>query len=124
MYADYRKQRGMTFLGMLIIGLFVAVVAYGAFRLVPVYLEHMKIVNVLDGLKEEMDGTNPSAIMLKKSIERRMDVEAITVITYKDIKLAKSAVGYLAKAKYENNAPFVANVSFVVKFDKTVEIKR
>ena len=124
MYADYRKQRGMTFLGMLIIGLFVAVVAYGAFRLVPVYLEHMKIVNVLDGLKEEMDGTNPSAIMLKKSIERRMDVEAITVITYKDIKLSKSSAGYFATAKYENNAPFVANVSFVVKFDKTVEIKR
>ncbi len=124
MYVNHRSQRGMTFLGMLIIGMFVAVVAYGAFRLVPVYLEHMKIVNVLDGLKEEMDGTNPSALMLRKSIERRMDVEAITVITFKDIKLSKSASGYFAGAKYENIAPFVANVSFVVNFDKTVEIKR
>ena len=124
MYVNHRSQRGMTFLGMLIIGMFVAVVAYGAFRLVPVYLEHMKIVNVLDGLKEEMDSTKPSALMLRKSIERRMDVEAITVITFKDIKLSKSASGYFAEAKYENIAPFVANVSFVVNFDKTVEIKR
>ena len=124
MYFNHRKQRGMTFLGMLIIGMFVAVVAYGAFRLVPIYLEHMKIVNVLDGLKEEMDGTNPSAIMLRKSIERRMDVEAITVITFKDVNLSKSAAGYFARAKYENIAPFIANVSFVVRFEKTIEIKR
>lgn len=124
MYANRRKQRGVTFLGMLIIGAFVAIVAYGAFRLVPVYLEHIKIVNVLDGLKEEMDGTNPSAVMMRKSIERRMDVESITAIKYKDVKLSKSAQGYFANAKYEINAPFVANISFVVSFDKTVEIRR
>jgi hypothetical protein len=119
------KQNGMTFLGFLIIAVLAGMLVYAGLRLTPVYLEYMKIVSVLDGAKNEFDGTPVELGMLRRSIQRRFDIEAVTVIRVQDIKLSKSGTGgYILRVKYAHRAPYIANINFVVDFAKTVEIVR
>ena len=119
------KQHGMTFLGFLVIAVLAGMLVFAGLRLTPVYLEYMKIVSVLDGAKNEFDGTPVDLATLRRSIQRRFDVEAVTIIRVQDIHLSKSDTGgYILRVKYVHRAPYIANINFVVDFAKTVEIVR
>ncbi|HUO82934.1 MAG TPA: DUF4845 domain-containing protein [Gammaproteobacteria bacterium] len=112
----------MTAIGMLILAIIIGLIGYACLRLIPVYLEHYKVVSVLDGARKELEGQNPTRTDIRKSIEKRMVVESLNAIDIDDVKVTKEGPGYVVSTQYEQRRPFIANVSFVVSFDKTVEI--
>ncbi|MEM8982197.1 MAG: DUF4845 domain-containing protein [Pseudomonadota bacterium] len=120
----FRKQQGMTMLGMLILIAFVGLFVFAGLRLVPIYLEHMKIEAVLGGVVTEFDGQSASPKQIFNYIEKRFDVESVRVIRARDIEINKVDDAIEVAASYSNTTPFVANVSFTVDFDERVEIRR
>ena len=93
------RERGATFLGIVIILLILGSALYAGIRLVPVYLEYTKVARSLE-----------------------QDVEDIHSIGWKEIEIDKTTAGYDMIASYEAEQPFIANVYLLVKFDKTVSI--
>ena len=119
-----QRQGGMTTLGLIILVAFVGLFAFAGIRLTPIYLNYMKVVGVVDGVREEFDGTGATSSAIRSSIIRRFDIESVSVITAKDIKVTKVDGGHEVAATYSHKAPFIANVSFVVDFDKRVLVRR
>ena len=119
-----RRQAGMTTIGIVILIAFVGTFAFAFLRLTPVYLNYMKIVGVVDGVQKEFDGQGPTSSGVKRSIRRRFDVESVGVITARDVKVTAVDGGLEVSAVYEHTAPFIANIYFTVRFDKTVIIRR
>lgn len=119
-----RRQGGMTTLGLIILVTFVGTFAFAGIRLTPVYLNYMKVVGVVDGVQKEFDGTNATRASIRKSVGKRFDIESVGVITAKDIKVTKQDGGHLVAATYSDKTPFIANVSFVVDFDKQALIRK
>ncbi len=117
-------QAGVTTVGFLILAVFIGLFAFAGMRLSPVYLNYMKVAGVLDGVFKEFDSQNPSRASLQKSIRRRFDVESVTVITARDIKIVNESGGFRIEAVYDHMAPFIGNVSFSVHFDKKVLVRR
>ena len=118
------RQAGITTVGFLILAVFIGLFAFAGMRLSPVYLNYMKVAGVLDGVFKEFDSQNPSRASLQKSIRRRFDVESVTVITARDIKIVNESGGFRIEAVYDHMAPFIGNVSFSVHFDKKVLVRR
>lgn len=118
------RQRGMTTLGMIILALFVGLFAFAAIRLTPVYLNYLKVAGVIEGVHTEFDGQGPTSAGLKSSISRRFDVESVSVITARDVKVTTVDGGFEVRAEYDHPAEFIANVSFLVHFDKSVLVRR
>lgn len=119
-----KRQAGITTLGLVILASFVGLFAFAGIRLTPVYLNYMKIVGVVEGVREELDGTGASRAQIRSSISRRFDIESVGIITAKDVKVSKVDGGHEVAATYSHKAPFIANVSFVVDFDKRVLVRR
>lgn len=119
-----RRERGMTTLGMVILVAFIGLCAFAALRLTPVYLNYMKVVGVVNGVHEEFDGRNPTRSALRNSITRRFDVESVGEITARDITVTAVDGGFEVRAEYAHVAPFIANVSFSVHFDKKALVRR
>jgi len=119
-----RRQEGMTTLGVVILVAFVGVFAFAAIRLIPVYLNYMKVAQVVAGVAEEFDGAGASSAMIRSSISRRFDVEMISQIRAKDVTVKKVDGGYEVTAAYSHKAPFIANVSFLVDFDAKSTVRR
>ncbi len=120
-----RSQRGATFIGLVVILLILGSALYAGIRLVPVYLEYTKVSRALEQVRDEhgsMDKTNPQ--LIRKSLERRWDVEDISRIGWKEIDIRKVADGYEMEANYDAEEPFVANLFLLVKFDKIVTIQQ
>ena len=118
----FERQRGATFLGMMIILAIVGFALYGGIRLTPIYLEYMAIVRAMEQTaKEHSDGTT-SPQELRSSLDRRWTVEDIKSIQPKEIEIKRTSGGFTMRAYYDAEAPFVANVSLVAHFDKTVDV--
>ncbi len=119
-----RREAGMTTLGMLILALFVGIFAFAFIRLVPVYLNYVKVSGVIDGVHQEFDGKSPTRGAIRASIERRFDVESVGVITAREVTVTSVDGGFEVRADYDHTAPFIANISFTVHFDKTALVRR
>ena len=119
-----KRQAGMTTLGLVILVAFLGLVAFAGLRLTPVYLNYMKVVGVVNGVYEEFDGTGASRSSIRSSLARRFDIDSVGVIEAKDVKVTKVDGGHEVAAVYAHKTPFIANVSFVVDFDKRVLIRR
>ena len=119
-----RRQVGATLLGYIILVGFIGVFAFGAIRLTPVYLNYMKVVGVVDGVFNEFDGQKPSRAAIRSSISRRFDVESVSIITYRDVKVTQVDGGFEVSAVYDHTTPFIGNISFTVHFDKTRLVRR
>lgn len=119
-----RKQAGMTTVGLLILTVFIGMFGYAGLRLTPIYLNYVAIASVIDGVLKEYDGQNPTRTDIKKSISRRFDVESISLITARDVKVTSSGAGFQVAVVYDHKADFLGNVSFSVHFDKKVVVRR
>ncbi len=118
------RQAGMTAVGLLLLAIFVGLFAFAAMRLTPVYLNYMKVAGVLDGVYKEFDSQAPSRASISKSVRRRFDVESVSVITARDIRIINEGGGFKIEAVYDHTTPFIGNVSFTVHFDKRVTVRR
>lgn len=119
-----RRERGMTTLGLLILIIFVGLFAFAGIRLTPVYLNYLKVAGVVDGVYKEFDSQNPTRSAIRTSISRRFDVESVSVITARDIDVTQQDGGFLIVAKYDHTTPFISNVYFTVRFDKSELVRR
>ena len=57
------------------------------------------------------------------SLERHWEIEDITGVDYKDMEITKDDRGVSLHVAYDDSAPYVANVSLAVHFDKTVKVQ-
>jgi hypothetical protein len=119
-----RQQAGMTTLGVIILVTFVGLFAFAGIRLTPVYLNYMKVAGVVSGVEQEFEGQNATRTAIRSSISRRFDIESVGIITAKDVKVTKVDGGHEVAATYSHKAPFIANVSFIVDFDRRALVRR
>jgi hypothetical protein len=115
-------QRGATLIGMVVIIAIVGFGLYAGIRLTPLYMEYMAVARALDQTASEQSGS-ASIADLRRSLNRRWTIEDIKSIDDKEIEIKRAGGGYTMRAWYRAEAPFVANVSLVVDFDKTVTVQ-
>ena len=92
--------------------------------MIPVYLEHMKIQSVMQGVQTEFDGQNPSRKDIGVYIQKRFDVESVNIIGHRDIKIKRDGEDYVVSLEYDNTTPFIHNVQFMVSFEKEVRVRK
>lgn len=118
------RQAGMTTLGIIFLVVFVGLFAFAAIRLTPLYLNYMKVVGVIDGVVAEFEGQNANGAAVRRSISRRFDVESVSHIHFRDVKVVVVDGGLQVSAVYDHSTPFISNISFTVHFDKTEIVRR
>ena len=116
------RQRGMTFLGLMILLSFIGVFIYAGIKLAPVYLQGYKVMKAVGDLPHETEGgaVNPATIV--RALEKRFDIEDITEVNPREVEINKTDTGYAVHATYDVTVPFVGNLSFLVHFDKVVSL--
>ncbi len=119
-----RRQRGATFLGMVIIVAILGFALYAGIRLVPLYFEYMAVVRAMDQTAKENANDPTSPQELRNALNRRWTIEDIKSVDPKEIEIKRGGSGFTMRAYYRAEAPFIANVSLVVDFDKTVDVKQ
>ncbi len=118
-----RRQRGMTFIGVVIIFALVGVIGLAGLRLAPVYLNYMKVARSLDVTADEFKGENPDVGGIRRSLEKHWQIEDIDEVSAKDVEVVKADDGVSLHVVYDHPVPYISNISLSVHFDKTVQVR-
>jgi hypothetical protein len=119
-----QHQHGMTFIGLLCVLALVGVVVYAGIRLAPLYLNYMKVARTLQTVASEFKADSGNLLGMQMSLDRHWTIEDITGVEYKQIEITKDENGGLQMhVAYDDSAPYIANVSLSVHFDKTVKVQ-
>jgi len=119
-----QSQRGITFIGWLILLVPVAICGYAAIRLVPIYLNYQRVSSSITQLGRENPGADAnSAQLLRQALEKRFDIESIEHPTAQDIDIHREGDHWVAIVDYEDVAPMFGNVSLLVQFHKQVDMQ-
>jgi len=116
------KQRGMTLISWVLVLGIAFLFGVAALRLVPVYLEYMKISSSLNVVQGEFSGQTPTVTDVRKALARQFDVNDVHIIKKDDVKIERQGGAFVMRAQYDHRTPFIANVGFIVAFDKSVQI--
>jgi hypothetical protein len=116
------RQRGMTFLGLMILLGFIGIFVYAGIKLAPVYLQGYKVMKAVADLKHETEGAAITPPAIQRALEKRFDIEDITEVKPKEVDITKTDSGYTVHAGYDVTVPFFGNLFFLVRFDKTVDL--
>jgi Tfp pilus assembly major pilin PilA len=118
-----QRQQGMTFIGLLCLLAIVGMIGYAVIRLIPVYLNYMKISRTMEMTATEVKGENPDPGNIRRILDRHWQIEDPTVVEAKDIEITKDNAGVSMHVTYDDVVPYVSNVSLSVHFDKTVKVQ-
>lgn len=118
-----RKQRGVTFLGWVVLLIPVAIVGYAAIRLTPIYLNYSRVARSISQVADEAKGDGSATLAsLQSSIGKRFDIESIEFPDPKDIVIRREGKSWVIEANYEETAPLMYNVGLLVTFKKSARV--
>ncbi len=117
------RQRGMTFLSLLIVLAMVGVIGYAGLRLFPVYINYMKVRSTLNSVAREYKGGGADEASVRAALARHWSIEDITGIDYKDVEILKEGGDVTLHAQYDDKVPYLGNVSLTASFDTSVKIE-
>ncbi len=121
LYATQR-QKGLTFISLLfvlsILGFFVLL----GLKIIPIYLDHSKVVNALKGLESTPELITKSPDEIKMLLGRRFDMNYVSTITTNDIKITKRGTYLKVQIAYEVVEKIMGNASVLVEFDDAIEV--
>jgi hypothetical protein len=116
-----RRQRGVTFIGWLFLLIPVATLGYMGIRLVPIYLNYMRVAHSLDLTASEMKADDVATLtpaLIRSTLYKHFDIESISFPDVKDLAVTRDGAGWTI----EDSAPLFGNISMVVDFDKVSKI--
>ncbi|MCU0761049.1 MAG: DUF4845 domain-containing protein [Steroidobacteraceae bacterium] len=117
------RQRGITFLGWVVLLLPVAIVVYIVIRAVPLYLNYGKVVQAIDQTQSEYaSAESVHGGMLKASLQKRFDTGYIDNPKVEDVSIRKTGEGWVMEVEYEEVVPLFYNVSLLLEFEKSANV--
>ena len=117
------RQSGMTFIGMLFVLGMVGMFLYAGIRVLPLYLNYLKVSRSMEAAAGEFKSENPDQGAVRRSLDKHWQIEDISGVEAKEVEIAKDESGMVMHVSYEESAPYVANVFLSVHFDKTVKVQ-
>jgi hypothetical protein len=110
----------MTFLGWLFMIIPFAIVGYAGIRLIPIYLNYMRVSqSVSQTIQQFKGGDDPAgATSFRNALDRHFEIEDIEHPTSKEIDVHREEGHWVVIVDYEDQAPLFGNISILVVFHK------
>ena len=119
------SQKGMTYLGMLILMIVIAFAAIIVIKVVPLYLENYKVESSLKSLAQDpkVKGAVISPREIVDMLHKRLMVNDVDHVTPDDISVTKEGGKTVIAIDYEARVSLFMNLDVVARFpDNRVEL--
>lgn len=117
------RQRGVTFIGFVMLLAIVGFFAYAAMRLVPIYTEYYAVVSAMKAVAAESGAAEMQPGDIRNMLLKRFDVSYVSSVRPNDIRISRDRNPSITIA-YEVRKPFISNVDIVVSFSHSQELNR
>ena len=114
-----KKQQGMTFIGILFVGIILVFSAILVMKLIPPYIEYWSVKKVMDAIAKDPSLNNMSIREVRASFDKRASIDNITIIKGDDLDVSKDGGEMVASVEYPVKVPLFGNLSACMDFKAT-----
>ena len=108
------RQRGLSLIGLIFVGMIVVALLALGFRIVPAVIEYIAIERAVQKIKNESTVRD-----IQAAFERHRTIDDITSITSKDLDITKEGDKVVISYAYQKKIAILDNVSLVIDFAGT-----
>jgi hypothetical protein len=109
------RQRGLSLIGVLFIGVIVVILLLLGAKLVPAVVEYIAIERAVQKIKNE--GTTVAEI--REAFQKHATIDDIKSISARDLDITKEGDRVVISYAYTYNIPLMDNVRLVIDFSGT-----
>ena len=117
-----KNQQGLGFMPLVFTVTLLFIVISIVFKIAPAYLNHSKVVAMLEQLKQEATGEKKTESEIKASLTKRININNIDDITQGDIAVNKQGNAFKVLINYEVVKPIYGNLSVLIEFNDEIEV--
>jgi hypothetical protein len=118
-----RREAGITVIGFLLLAVVFGMIGFAIIKIVPLYMQRMRVQTVLEDLQTELSGGANTATSIRQELTDRFYIENLRV-PREEIAVTRSGDGWLVRVQREARSSFIADLSFVVDIDEQIELSR
>ena len=120
-----KRQAGITMWGMLFVLGTLAFCLFLFFKLLPPYMDDFKIKSALDSLSRQTDVGTMTIPEIKEAIRKRLEIDSADDLFDLNKILTVEPQGRMKviRISYESVVPMAFNVSALLNFDHSVEVR-
>ncbi len=107
-----RRQRGLSLIGLIFLGLIAIVLLTIGFKLVPSLIEYLAIDRAVQKIKNE----GSTVRELRNAFDKYATIDDIKSIGGKDLDITKDADGVVISYSYSYSVPLADNVRLVIDY--------
>ncbi|MDR3415341.1 MAG: DUF4845 domain-containing protein [Nevskia sp.] len=120
-----RLQRGLGLFGLIFLLSLIGFVALVLIKCVPLYMNQMTIKRDLHEVADHASSTGSDTDLadVHREVERRWDIDYVSQLEAKDVKVGRTRMGLTISYDYEARAHLFANVYVVMHFAEDIPVK-
>lgn len=115
------KQRGLTFITLVLLLGVIAFFTMLVLKIGPIYFNHSKVVNAVEAVENTIDITSKSRSEIMSSLLKRFDMNYVEYVTGDDIHIIAQPGYVKLDVDYERVEHMVGNLSVLVEFHEGFE---
>jgi hypothetical protein len=118
-HSTLKRQKGVTLSGLLMWSVILVMIALLGMKLAPVYMEYASIQKILSTITNDPAMKNAKLMKIRQSFRKRAQIDYITVVNARDIKIEKENEQTVLRIDYSVTIPLFANLSLLIDFEAT-----
>lgn len=122
MNATVKNQQGLTLISILFILGLIAFFTLLTLKVVPIYMDHAKVVNALKAVEQTPDIETKSEHEVRDSLSKRFNLNYVYDVTQDDIKVVKHGNYLKVTIEYETVQKIAGNLSVLAEFNDSFEV--
>ena len=115
------EQKGITFLGAVIVLSLIGFFAMLILKIGPIYMEHAKIKSVLESIRAEPELVSKSREDIRALFEKRLYINYITDFKKENLLITKHGSYVKVEVVYDKTENIFGNLDVLVHFDDVIE---
>lgn len=111
-----KRQRGLGWFGFLFVFAIIALAAIVTVKCLPLYLNQMKVAKAVNSVASDPELGAMEATQIRNRLQRYWDIEDISRIAPRDIKVVRDERGRTLVYDYEARTHLFYNIYIVIQF--------
>lgn len=119
-----KRQAGLTMWSMLFVLGTLAFFLFLLFKLLPPYMDDFKIKSALESLSRQPDAGTMTVPEIKEAIRKRLEIDSADSFSLENTLTVETRGRMkVIRITYETVVPMASNVSALLNFDHSVEVR-
>jgi len=116
-------QAGVTAVGFIILASVFGLVGFAGLKLFPMYMTRMRIDTVLEDVQRDYQDSPKAPNEIRQDIYGRFAVEGLR-LPREAVSVTPGRTGYNIRIQHEDRQSFLADIYFLLLYDRQVEVPR